>query len=418
MTDYKFKSPTGMHDIFGENQRYFERIFEVSKKIAREYNFEKIETPILEDKKLFEESIGNTTDIVEKEMYDIKTKGGEVLALRPEGTAPIVRSYIQKDMYTLPQPVKLFYFGPFFRYERPQRGRYRQFWQFGLETIGKGGAALDSQIIKAFYEMFKELGIDTLVEVNNIGGDKCRPEYKKLLQESLKSQRKKLCENCKRRLKENPLRVLDCKEEECQEALEDIPQIIDKLCDECKEEFKSLLEYLDDLEVPYKLNPYLVRGLDYYSSTVFEFFVQDDHLALGGGGRYDKLVDLFGGKESPASGGAMGVERIIEAMKGAGIEIEGENKKVFLAQLGGEAKRKSLALFEEFRKEGIPVYECFGGDSLKNQLSRADKLGVDFVLIMGRQECIEDKVMIREMESGKQETVKIKEAVKKIKKKL
>lgn len=413
-----FRKPTGMHDIFGEDRKYFERIFQISKKIAREYNFSEIDTPILEDSKLFEKSVGATTDIIEKEMYTLETKGGDRLALRPEGTAPIARSYIENDLYTLPQPVKLFYFGPFFRYERPQRGRYRQFWQFGLETIGKGNPALDGQMIKAFYEVFKELGLSTIVEMNSIGEEVCFSEYRKLLINSLKNRRKDLCKDCQRRLKENPLRILDCKEETCRDILEEIPQIIEHLCKECREDFKSVLEFLDDLEVPYRLNPYLVRGLDYYTNTVFEFFLEEDNLALGGGGRYDRLIELLGGNSTPGVGGAMGVERIIEAMKEKGVKVEEEKKRVFLAQLGGEAKRKSLKLFEEFRKEGIPVYESFGGDSLKSQLSRADKIKAEIVLIMGRQECVEDKVIIREMDSGKQETIKIEEAVKKVKEKL
>lgn len=418
MANNEYKKPTGTQDIYGEKQRYFQKIREVAKEISYEYNFEEIKTPIIEEEDLFTRSVGDNTDIVQKEMYTFKTKGDDKLALRPEGTASIVRSYIENDFYKKPQPVKLFYFGPFFRYERPQKGRYRQFHQFGLEVLGKESPALDSQLIKVFYNIFEKLGLDVAVKVNSIGDDNCRPEYIKTLKKALKKDKKDLCEHCQRRFDENPLRILDCKNEKCQEITRNAPQIVDHLCKSCKKKFKAVLEYLDGMDIPYELDPFLVRGLDYYTNTVFEFYAKDDNLALGGGGRYDKLVELMGGRETPALGGAMGVERIAELMEEEGVELEDKSKKVFLAQLGNSAKKRAFELFEEFRKEGVPVYESMGRDSLKAQMARADKLGAKYTLILGKQECIKNQIIIREMKTGKQETVPLEGVVKEIKKRI
>ena len=418
MANKQYKKPTGTQDIYGKTQRYFQKIESVAQQIAYEYNFEKIETPIIEEEGLFIRSVGDNTDIIQKEMYSFETKGSDKLALRPEGTASIVRSYIENDFYKKPQPVKLFYFGPFFRYERPQKGRYRQFHQFGLEVLGKDSPALDSQLIQVFHQIFKNLDLDIVIKVNSLGDDNCRPDYIKKLKKALKKDKDDLCEHCQKRLETNPLRVLDCKNKECQKITENVPQIVDHLCKSCKNKFQAVLEYLDEMDIPYELDPFLVRGLDYYTNTVFEVFAKDDDLALGGGGRYNKLVELMGGRETPALGGAMGVERIAELMEEEGVELDDKTKKVFLAQLGDSAKKKAFELFEEFREEGVPVYESMGRDSLKAQMSRADKLGAKYTLILGSQECIKNQIIIREMKSGKQETVSLDTVVKEIKKRI
>ncbi len=405
-----------MHDLYGSKAAYFEKVYDTVLKTARFYGFERIETPALEDTRVFTRGVGASTDIVEKEMYTLKTKGGDSLSLRPEGTAPVMRSYIEHDMYTKSQPVKFFYFGPFFRYERPQAGRYRQFWQFGLETIGKSGPGLDAQTICALYGMFTDLGIkNVVVEINNMGDTKCRGVFKSALKKYLK--KAKLCTDCKKRSTKNPLRVLDCKQ--CIEVKRNAPQIIDYLCKDCREDLKKTLECLEEVGVPYDLNPFLVRGLDYYTGTVYEFFVKEEEtLALGGGGRYDGLSELLGGGEVPATGAAIGVERVILAMRNAGVEIEKEKASVFLAHLGDLAKKKSLKIFEDFRKAGIPLYESIGKDSLKSQLNQANKLSVKWTIIVGREEAIENRVVIRDMESGSQEKVEIKELIKEIKQRL
>ncbi len=418
MPKEEYKKPTGTQDIYGKKQRLFDYLEKVSKKIAYQYNFEKITTPIIEEEDLFIRSVGGDTDIVQKEMYSFKTKGGDQLVLRPEGTASIVRSYIENDFYKKPQPVKLFYFGPFFRYERPQRGRYRQFHQFGLEVLGKKSPALDSQLIQSFYQIFKKIELDVLVKVNSLGDSNCRPAYIKKLKKSLKKDKDDLCEHCQRRFDTNPLRMLDCKNEGCREIYSNAPQLIDNLCKSCKKDFQSVLEYLDEMDIAYELDPFLVRGLDYYNNTVFEISETDDELALGGGGRYDGLVEKMGGRETPALGGAMGVERIVDLMSEDDLETGNQRKEVFLAQLGDSAKKKAFELFEEFRSEGISVYESMGRNSLKAQMSRADKLGVKYTLILGRQECIKNEIIIREMKTGKQENVPLDKVVKEIKKRI
>ncbi len=414
-----FQSPSGMHDIFGEQYDYFERIREVFFKVAKIYGFEGIETPVMENIKVFTRGVGEHTDIVEKEMYSFKTKGGDQVALRPEGTAGIARSYIEHNLYTRTQPIKFFYFAPFFRYERPQAGRYRQFWQFGLETIGKESPVLDAQIIAVMYNVFQELGIkDLVVEINSMGDSSCREEFEKVLKKHFKKENSSLCADCKKRIKKNPLRVLDCKK--CIKVKESAPQIVDYLCIQCRDDFKKVLEYLEELNIPYDLNSFLVRGLDYYTNTVYEFFASgsEERLALGGGGRYDGLINLLGGEETPATGAAMGVERTILSMKENEIKVEKETPRVFIAQLSDLAKRKCLKLFEEFRKANVPVSESFGQGSLKRQMNKANKMNAEYVLIMGEEEAVEDRIIIRDMQSGQQENIKTKEAVKEIKKKL
>lgn len=417
----KFQSPTGTHDIFGVQYDYFERVREVVLKNAKIYGFSGIETPVIEETEVFTRGVGQLTDIVEKEMYSFKTKGGDNLSLRPEGTAPIMRSFIEHGLYTKPQPVKFFYFAPFFRYERPQSGRYRQFWQFGFETIGKGGAGVDAQIILVVYNILKELGIkDVTVEINNMGEEKCRSEFKKELKKYLKKETSLLCADCKRRMDKNPLRVLDCKK--CLQIKERSPQIVDYICKNCREDFRQTLEFLEEVGVPYDLNPFLIRGLDYYTGTVYEFFAkqkgEENPLAVGGGGRYDGLSTLLGDEERPGAGAAVGVERTILLMQENGVTLKKESPEVFIAQLGDLAKKKSLKLFEDLKNEGIFVAESFGQDSLKSQINRADKLNAHITLIIGKEEAVEDRVILRDMDSGEQEKVKTCEVVKEIKKRL
>lgn len=407
-----------------EDQKYLDKVFSTVKEIAEFYNFQRIETPILEESELFEKGTGLTTDVVQKQMFICKTRGGDTLTLRPEGTPPIVRSYLEHGMFNYPQPVKLWYFGPFFRYEKPQAGRFRQFWQFGMEVIGEKSSIIDAQLIQIYYNILKELKLGNLiVEINCLGDQLCRPYYRKILAGYLRSKESALCPDCRRRVKENPLRILDCKEEKCQPVKAQAPQMVDHLCEECKHHFKEVLEYLDEIELPYRLSPYLVRGLDYYTKTVFEIFQEgkegQSQAALGGGGRYDYLIKALGGKETPAMGGAMGVDRIIQAMKEAGTKFNEEKKvKVFLAQLGYLGKKKSLKLFEDLRQANIPVAESFDRDSLKSQLKIADKFSAQYTLILGQKEALEETVLMRDMETGKQETLKLETAVAEIKKRL
>ena len=420
----RFQAPTGMHDILPEEQKYFQKIYQIVEEIADFYNFQKIETPILEETELFSRGIGLATDVVQKEMFSLRTKGGDNLSLRPEGTASVVRAYLEHGMINLPQPVKLWYLGPFFRYEHPQAGRYRQFWQFGFEVFGEGNPIIDVQIIQIFYNILKELKLKNLIiQVNSIGDGFCRPYYKKLLVSYLKSRAGSLCADCRRRLRENPLRILDCKEEKCQRIVSQAPQIVDHLCENCHKHFKEILEFLDELELPYRLNSYLVRGLDYYTKTVFEIIEENEKGkvlgTLAGGGRYDNLVKIVGNRDVPAVGAAGGIDRIINLMKEKTVKFSKEVKpQVFLAQLGNLAKRKSLKLMEECRKLRVPIAESIGRDSLKSQLKIADRVGVKYALILGQKEALEGIMIIRDMASGKQKIVKLDKAVTEIKKML
>jgi len=426
----KFQSPTGTHDILPQEQKYFQKIFDVCKNIANFYGFQKIDTPIIEEAELFSKGVGLTTDIVEKQMYVFRTKGGDWLTLRPEGTASIVRAFIEQGMKNFPQPVKLWYFGPFFRYEHPQAGRYRQFHQFGFEVFGERGAVIDSQIIQIFFNILKELNFKNLIcEVNSIGDSQCRPYYKKLLVSYLKYRLDRLCPDCRRRAKENPLRFFDCKEEKCQRIKLQAPQIIDHLCEECHTHFKEVLEFLDELEIPYRLNPFLARGLDYYTRTVFEIFssgvikkVEEKENILGnalvGGGRYDNLVKVLGGEATPGIGGAAGIERIVELMKAKDSKFYQSTPEIFLGQIGSLAKRKGLKLFEEFRKAKILVAESFGRDSLKAQLRVADKIEAKYTLLLGQKEALEGTIIVRDMKTGGQDIIRLDKVVGYMKRKL
>ncbi len=421
----KIKTPQllrGFHDVLAEDQVYWEAIRQKVNSLAFAYSFDRMELPILEPTELFVRSVGKQTDIVEKEMFQFQDQSGANVVLRPEATASTARAYIEHGMVDRPQPVKLFYEGPMFRYDRPQAGRYRQFNQFGFETFGSDEAIIDAQLILIADRFFRELGIPVTMQVNSIGTTETRNEYKIELVAYYRTHRNEICEDCKRRLTRNPLRVLDCKVEGCRAVTANAPQIIDWLDESSKEHFMRVLEYLEEVDVHYVLAPHLVRGLDYYSRTVFEIVPEGtdgSQSALGGGGRYDGLVELLGGRPTPACGFAIGIERTVAALKERQIlpEVRGR-RDIFLAQLGDVARRKGLALFEAFRQEGVPVAEAFGKSALKAQLELADKYQVKYTLILGQKEVLDGTIIIRDMESGVQETVDMNKVVGIIKKKL
>lgn len=418
-----FTAPKGMQDILPEAQIYWQKIQAVIENEAESFNFKKIDTPILEDIRLFQRGTGTTSDIVEKEMFELITKGGQRLALRPEFTPGVVRAYLENGLFSQPQPVKLYSFGPVFRYAQPQAGRMRQFHQFNFEVIGDEAPVLDAQLILLVWRILKKLKLKDLnVQINSIGCEGCRPAYVKLLKDYYQRNFSKLCLDCRRRLKVNPLRLLDCKEDKCRLLANNAPQIVDHLCEECHDHFKDVLEFLDELELPYALNPSLVRGLDYYTKTVFEIWpeARDERQAcLGGGGRYDLLVKLLGGRPTPAVGFAGGIERIIEAAKTQKIEPpQVAAPKVYLAHLGEFAKKKGLKLFEDLIEAKIKVVENFSKDSLKSQLRNTDKLGIKICLILGQKEALEETIIMRNMVTGVQEVVDIKKIVGEVKKRL
>jgi len=392
--------------------------------LALYYGFEIIETPVLEFAGLFEKGIGLNTDVVEHEMYTLKTKGGDFLALRPELTAPVVRAYVENGFANQPQPVKFFHWGPVFRHEAPQAGRYRQFHQADFDIIGEGDPVVDAQVIQLIYGILKELGLKGLsIHINSIGDKTCWGKYREELKLYYRNKVSRLCKNCMKRFKENPLKMLDCKEEECVALKASAPNSVDYLDKACHDHFKLVLEFLDELNIPYILDPFLVRGLDYYTRTVFEIIPEDinsSQTTLASGGRYDYLISQLGGKPAPAVGGSIGIERVVNEMRRQDVKVNAIKTKtrVFLAQLGDLAKKKSLKLFEEFRKNNIYVSESFGRDSVKAQLRVADRLGADLALIIGQKEALDDTVILREMQSGVQEIIPLEKIINEVKKRL
>jgi len=454
----------GMRDILPEEQGYWNFIRDRVRSLAEAYGFGRIDIPLLEETALFTRSVGKNTDIIEKEMYSFEDKSGDSISLVPEGTAGIVRSYIEHGMLNRPQPVKMYYISPFFRYDRPQAGRYRQFYQFGFEAIGDQHPVLDAQIMMLAYNFFAELGLPVTLQVNSIGTPECREEYKKVLQDYYKPRKNSLSEDDRNRLQKNPLRLLDSKDPDAQILAQDAPQIIDYLDEESNQHFVQVLEHLDELEIPYVLNPRLVRGLDYYSGTVFEIWPeerkeipivekevnekkdesggskksnesQEEEIpqesfvrtpvkpgaqsALGGGGRYDYLVEMLGGHPTPAIGFAAGIERLIIELKNNDCKIpERQAPDIFVAQLGDTARKKSLKLFEDLRQSGFNVSENFAKDGLKVQMELANKLKAKFSVILGQKEIMDGTILIRDMENGIQETVDYSKVIPEIEKRL
>jgi histidyl-tRNA synthetase len=415
----------GFRDILPEEQGRWNFIRQTIKSLADAYSFDRIDLPILEKADLFNRTIGKATDIIDKEMYIFTDPSNRSVALRPEATASAARAYISHGMLDRPQPVKLWYTGPMFRHDRPQAGRYRQFYQTGFESFGVNEPIVDAQLVIIAMQIFKELGLDVKVKINSIGTVECRKAYLVELVAYFRQHRSKLSDEDKKRLQKNPLRLLDSKDETTKELLEGAPQILDWLDDKSKDHFMKVLEFLEEFEIAYTLDPYLVRGLDYYTHTVFEFVPAEvegtkAQAALGGGGRYNGLIQLLGGREeTPGCGFALGMERIARALDAKGINPPARPApQVFFAQLGDDARRIGLRLFEDFRKAGIPTAEAFGKNALKAQLETANKLGVQLTLILGQKEVLDGTIIIRDMDSGAQEIVDVKKVVQIVKKKL
>ncbi|MBN2096040.1 histidine--tRNA ligase [Candidatus Peregrinibacteria bacterium] len=410
MSSPKYQSPKGVHDVLPDDHLYFSFIKKVVRHRCREAGFRRISTPLFENLDVFVHSLGDSTDIVEKEMFTFESRGGKRLALRPEGTAGVVRAYLEHGMQQLPQPVELYYIEPFFRYSRPQKGRYRQFHQFGFEVIGESDPAIDAQVIYLSHKINQDLGVaDRLsLQLNTIGSAEDRQRFREDLINFYTGKERSLCADCQKRMHRNPLRLLDCKEEDCQILASMAPKFENVMSKESKEHYELVKEFLDELKVSYVENPYLVRGLDYYTHTVFEFWSRKDGAqnATGGGGRYDGLVELFGGSSTPAIGYAAGMERTIEYMKEAGIRPPNKDRiHVFVAQLGHIAKKRSLSLLNEMRERGINVVGATGKDSIKSQMKVADRLKAKYSLILGQIEVQEGTIILRDMDKGSQETL-------------
>lgn len=396
-----------MRDILPWEQKYFSYLSRIFETAAEQSGYKKIYTPTVESSALFERTVGKATDIVEKEMYVFNSKSDAKLALRPEGTASIARAYLENGMTSQPQPVKLYYQMPMFRYDRPQAGRYREHWQYGVEVLGEKSPLLDVTVIALALRVIKGAGLENVsLQINSIGCPNCRPQYRRGLVRYLKENEKKLCADCKRRLKTNPLRVLDCKEKGCQAVAEEAPQMINNLCNSCHSHLKAILEYLDSLDILYEINPRLVRGLDYYVQTVFEIWTEKEggSLALGGGGRYDGLTELLGGKKVAGIGFGLGADRIVAAMKEAKVDITEEHSvDAYVIQLGAEAKKKCFKLIFDLQNAGVGAEGSLDEGAMSAQLKKANNLKVPYALIIGQKEAFSDTVIIKDMHSGAQE---------------
>ncbi|MEZ4211130.1 MAG: histidine--tRNA ligase [Candidatus Paceibacterota bacterium] len=432
-----FQAPKGMRDISGDDYYSYQGFFEKAQEIAEYYGFKPIQTPVLEHEEIFTKGVGGGTDIVDKEMYSVKTKGGDKLVMRPEGTAATMRAYIEHGMQNKPQPVKLYYYGPLFRHDKPQKGRYREFYTFGIEVIGSPKSIMDAMIIHMGILMLKEAGIENIsLKINSIGDAESRKDYLKELVNYYKKHLGKMNATDRQRLKDNPLRILDSKDPNLLQINAEAPQSVSYLNSASKKHFKEVMENLNELGVDYELDHTLVRGLDYYTHTVFEFFTTTDsdetendseekenkeevvtkRLALGGGGRYDYLSKAMGyKKEIPGVGFGFGVDRIVEASSKIPKPRVKKKAKVYLIQLGTEAKMKSLKVIEILRQNKIPVRQSLSKDSLGSQLAIAEKSGIPHTLIFGQKEALENSIIVRDMTNRSQTTVDIDKLAKHLK---
>lgn len=404
--------PRGTQDILPDEQKYWEYVIETAKSVLKGWYFRPIDTPMFEEEALYRRAIGEGTDVVSKEMFALKSRGrGNVYVLRPEGTAGVVRAYIENGMRAWPKPVKLFDYGPRFRYDRPQAGRLREFHQFDAEVFGSSSPVTDAQLVYVAHSLLKQLGLENYtIYINSLGLPAERAAYIKLLKEHLRRNRSKLSRESKERISINPLRVLDSKDEKDQRVVNTAPKLIDHLGEESKRFFDHVQGYLKSLELPYEISPNLVRGLDYYAHTVFEIVPraseESQQSTILGGGRYDGLVKLLGGKDTPAVGWSMGVERVINQLKIEGVQLVPTDKaQVFVAQLGEDARVESLKLMQELREGEIPFAESIHRDGMQAQLKVADRHKVAWTLIVGHKEVLDKTVILRNMESGMQEVV-------------
>lgn len=408
----KIQSLPGMRDMLPDDHEYFTFIKKVIRHRSRQNGFRRISVPVLEQVELFDRSVGEASDIGEKELYKFIDRGNRSIALRPEITAGICRSYIENGMKDWPQPVNLYEISNAFRYDKPQKGRYREFWQWDVESIGEKDPALDVDMIRLAWNVLSDLGLsdDLIIYINSLGTPENRKQYIEDLTNFLASKERNLCEDCKRRMTTNPLRVLDCKDEDCQIIAGLAPKMFETFDEATKLYFEKVKEYLDEIEIPYEIDPTLVRGLDYYTDTIFEISIKSKEgkrqNSIGGGGRYDKLIELLGGEPTPGIGFGIGMDRVIELMKDKGYTVPHKDDiQVFIVQLGDQAKKKCFKLIDTLRDLGIKTRYSVGTDSLKAQLRMADRLDAKYALIIGQIEARDNIIIIRDMVDAKQQTV-------------
>jgi histidyl-tRNA synthetase len=404
-----YRAPRGTVDILPQEQAAWAHIVNTAEGVAQRYGYSRIDTPIFEEASLFTQGVGEATDIVDKEMYVFKDRGNNTLSLRPEGTAAVCRAYLEHGMASWPQPVKLYYIGQQFRYDRPQAGRYRQFHQFGIEALGEPDAALDAEAIDLQWRVYTELGLhDLTLAVNSIGDSVCRPEYIKALTAYYASHLDDVCATCRERYERNVLRLLDCKEERCQPFIDEAPHSADYLCSDCQAHYDLVRGYLGALDIPFVENHRLVRGLDYYTRTIWEVEPKPagSQSALGGGGRYDGLIEALGGRSTPGVGFAVGIERILLALRQQEAPLpQPQRPVVYVAPIGAIARQAAMRLAAQLRSSGISAVLGVGDRSLRAHLRSADALGARYAAILGETELAEGMVTLRNMRSSEQQKV-------------
>ncbi|WP_150266560.1 histidine--tRNA ligase [Paenibacillus tepidiphilus] len=407
----RFEKPTGTQDVLPGAVEKWQVVEAKARDLCRRFNYREIRTPMFEHTELFERGVGETTDIVEGEMYTFKDKGERDLALRPEGTAGVVRAYVQNKLYGEPDVSKLYYIGPMFRYERPQAGRYRQFHQFGIEAFGAVDPAIDAEVISLGYQFYKDLGLkEVRVELNSVGNAPSRAAYREKLLAFLTPMHDRLCKDCQRRMDRNPLRVLDCKVD--QDKFGDAPSILDSLDEECSTHFAKVRGHLDAMGVAYSINPRLVRGLDYYTHTAFEYKAAGIGTidTVGGGGRYNGLVEEIGGPDQPGIGFGIGLERILLILENQGVELETVKPlDVYLVALGEAADLEITKQLFTLRAQGISAERDYLGRKMKAQMKSADRLSARYTAILGDDELQNGVITVKAMATGEQRTVKLEE---------
>ena len=409
-------APRGTNDILPPVSLKWEYVLDKARDIMKNYNYSEIKTPHFEYTELFQRGIGEVTDIVEKEMYTFEDKGGRSLTLRPEGTASVMRAFMEHKIYGKAQPTKYFYFGPMFRYERPQAGRYRQHHQLGAEVLGSNDPAVDAELISLGLKLLSELQLTNVeVYLNSIGCMECREDYLDKLKDYLVKHQDDLCEDCQDRMNRNPLRVLDCKNESCSSIITDAPKIIDYLCDDCQEHFKNVKDYLDILDIDYIVDPTLVRGLDYYTNTAFEI----KYSGLGaqdtvfGGGRYNGLAEEIGGRSVPGIGFAIGIERLLLTLEEEGIELPIDKSiDLYITTIGEEAKKKSFELLDKLRDTELKAEIDYLDRSVGSQMKAADRMNADYTIIIGGNELNSGQATVRNMESGDETEINLDNLIK------
>ena len=417
------KAPRGTKDITPKDVYKWHYVEKKFREICALYGYEEIRTPIFEHTEVFARSVGDTTDVVQKEMYSFTDRGDRQLSLKPEGTAGVIRSFIENKMYADTQPTKLYYITPCFRYERPQAGRQRQFHQFGIEVLGSHGPSVDAEVISLAVQFFNEMGLKNLsVNINSVGCPTCREEYNRKLKEYLDKKVDVLCETCLERKDKNPMRVIDCKNPHCKENLQDIPFMIDHLCEDCKDHFDKLQTYLKEMDINYVVDKTIVRGLDYYKKTAFEIISNDigSQSTVCGGGRYDGLVEMLGGPKGISGiGFALGAERLLLTLENNNIEIENpKSTDIYIATIGDAAKTKSFKLIKDLRTNHISADNDHLDKSLKAQFKYSDKLNAKYTVVIGDDELANDTATLKNMKTSEQTTIKLSELVDELKKRL